>query len=155
MQAAQSRGRKRFVEDAHAPADGRLTLDQIDGVSGLGQLERGLDACDAAAHHQDVGIHRRAQRLQRLMERHPPHRGQNQGLGFLRGHARVVVNPRAVLANVRDLDQIAVRPALAAALRKVSSCMSGEQAATTTRFRPSCAMSLRMRSWPGSEHMNL
>ena len=48
-----------------------------------------------------------------------------------------------------------LRPASAAALRNVGSCMVGEQAATTTRFTPSFWMSSLIRSWPGSEHMYL
>ena len=40
-------------------------------------------------------------------------------------------------------------------MRKVGSCMVGEQAATTTRVTPSSLMSFLMRSWPGSEHMYL
>ena len=48
-----------------------------------------------------------------------------------------------------------LRPPSAAALRKVGSCMVGEQAATTARVMPSSLMSFLMRSWPGSEHMYL
>ena len=43
-----------------------------------------------------------------------------------------------------------LRPASAAALRNVGSCIVGEQAATTTRFTPSFWMSSLIRSWPGS-----
>ena len=46
-------------------------------------------------------------------------------------------------------------PALAQAVRKVFSCRCGEQAATTTRFRPSSLMSFSISSWPRLEHMNL
>ena len=48
-----------------------------------------------------------------------------------------------------------LRPPSEAALRKVGSCMVGEQAATTARVMPSSLMSFLMRSWPGSEHMYL
>ena len=34
--------------------------------------------------------------------------------------------------------------------RNVGSCILGEQAATTTRVRPSSLMSFFIRSWPGS-----
>jgi hypothetical protein len=48
-----------------------------------------------------------------------------------------------------------LRPPSATALRKVGSCMVGEQAATTTRLMPSSLMSSWMSIWPGSEHMYL
>ncbi len=48
-----------------------------------------------------------------------------------------------------------MRPARAQAPRNVFSCMWGEQAATTTRLRPSSLMSVSMSSWPVLEHMNL
>jgi hypothetical protein len=46
-------------------------------------------------------------------------------------------------------------PARASTDRKVSSWRRGEQAATTTRFRPSFSMSSRINCCPGSEHMNM
>jgi hypothetical protein len=46
-------------------------------------------------------------------------------------------------------------PAWAQARRKVGSCMRGEHAATTTRFKPNSLMSFLICSCPGSEHMNL
>ena len=46
-------------------------------------------------------------------------------------------------------------PPAAVAPRKVGSCMRGEQEATTTRFKPWSSMLFLIRSWPGSEHMNL
>ena len=48
-----------------------------------------------------------------------------------------------------------LRPASPAALRKVGSCIVGEQAATTTRLSPISWMSFLIRSCPGSEHMYL
>ncbi len=46
-------------------------------------------------------------------------------------------------------------PARWQAPRNVASCRWGEQAATTTRFRPSSWMSFSIISWPRLEHMNL
>ena len=46
-------------------------------------------------------------------------------------------------------------PPASVALRKVCSCSSGEQEATTTRFSLCSWMSFWISSWPGSEHMYL
>ena len=48
-----------------------------------------------------------------------------------------------------------LRPACAAARRKVFSCMCGEQAQTTTPVRALSSMAFLMSCWPGSEHMYL
>ncbi len=46
-------GRERLVELGHHAADGGAFFDQIDLVSGLGQIQRSLHASDAAADDQD------------------------------------------------------------------------------------------------------
>ena len=46
-------------------------------------------------------------------------------------------------------------PPFAVASRKVCSCRSGEQEATTIRFSLCSRMSCWISSWPGSEHMYL
>jgi len=48
-----------------------------------------------------------------------------------------------------------LRPASATALRKVGSCMRGEQAATTTPVRLCSMIAFLIMFWPGSEHMYL
>ena len=45
-----------LVELRHVAAEGRLALDQVDVIARVGDLQRGLDAGDAAAHDQDVGV---------------------------------------------------------------------------------------------------
>ncbi len=48
-----------------------------------------------------------------------------------------------------------LRPFSATALRKVGSCIRGEQAATTTPVSLWSSMAFLIRFWPGSEHMYL
>jgi hypothetical protein len=49
-------GREGLVELGHVPADGRFALDQVDMEARVGDLERRLDAGDAAAHHQRIRV---------------------------------------------------------------------------------------------------
>ena len=44
-------GGKGLVELGHDPADGGLGLHQVDIKTGIGQVQRGLDAGYAAAYH--------------------------------------------------------------------------------------------------------
>ncbi len=46
-------GGKGLVQLRHDPADGRILFHQVDVKSGVGQVQGGLDAGDAAPHHQD------------------------------------------------------------------------------------------------------
>ena len=48
--------REGLVELGHVPADGRLAFHQVDVLAGVGQGQRGVDAGDAAAHHQHAEL---------------------------------------------------------------------------------------------------
>jgi hypothetical protein len=60
-----------------------------------------------------------------------------------------------LLADGDQFAQVGVEAGALAGVRKVCSCRWGEQAATTTRVRPSSWMSFSINSWPRLEHMNL
>ena len=66
-------GRKGLVELRHVAADRRLLLDQIDLVSRLGQIERGLHPGNAAAHHHHGADCAGIPRGSRLTHAAPPH----------------------------------------------------------------------------------
>ncbi|OPY08054.1 MAG: hypothetical protein A4E66_01922 [Syntrophus sp. PtaB.Bin001] len=44
---------KGFVQVGHHAADGRGTLHEVDFKTGIGQIERGLNAGDSAAFNED------------------------------------------------------------------------------------------------------
>ena len=79
-----------LVELGHVAADARLALDEVDVVAGVGQLERGLQAGDAAADDQRGRVDLDEHRLQRLLLLDPLGRGRDQGLGLLGGGGLVV-----------------------------------------------------------------
>ncbi len=101
-------GWKRFIELRHMATDRRLPLNQMNGIAGVGQFERGLETGDAAAHHQRrrVDVHKR--RLQRLLVLHPSGSRRDQRFGLLGGCRGILVHPRAVLANVGHFQQVGV-----------------------------------------------
>ena len=47
-----------LVEHRHVAADGGLALDEVDLLARIGDLERGLDAGDAAADDERGGVDR-------------------------------------------------------------------------------------------------
>ena len=55
------------------PADGGLALHEIDMIAAVGDLQRRLDARDAAADHQRRRVDGHDQWLQRLVQRDPLH----------------------------------------------------------------------------------
>ncbi len=77
-----------LVELGHVAADGGLALHQVDVLAGVGQGERRVDAGDAAAHHQHVGMDGHASAFQRLVEGDPAHGGAHQVLGLFGWPAR-------------------------------------------------------------------
>ncbi|OPZ68613.1 MAG: hypothetical protein BWY81_00779 [Firmicutes bacterium ADurb.Bin467] len=102
--------RERLVELRHAAADRRRFLDDIDLVARLGDIERRLYARDAAADHEralrDRALPGRERRVfQHLRDRRARERDRLGGTDRL-----VLVNPRALLADVRDLDHVRVEP---------------------------------------------
>ena len=104
--------REGLVEHRHVPADRRVLLDEVDLLARLRQLERRLDAGDAAAHDHHVRIHRDLDRLERRVEGQAVDLGAQDALGLLGGLARVLRHPRGVLADVGHLQQVGVEPGI-------------------------------------------
>ncbi len=89
-------------------AEARLALDEVDELAGVGELEGGGGARDAAADDQRVGAHVDGEPLQRLVARDPQHGCAHQVLGLLRRCDSIVVHPAALLADVGHLDEVRV-----------------------------------------------
>ncbi len=102
-------GGEGLVELRHVAADGRLALDHVDGVTGVGQLEGRLDAGDAAADDQRVGVDRYGRRLELLLQLDAAHGAGDQRLGLFERQRFVLGHPRDLLAEVRHLHQIRVQ----------------------------------------------
>ncbi len=67
-------GWKGLVELCHVSANGRLTFDQINMKTRIGNFKRRLNARNAAAHHQCIGIDRHLEFIQRLIFDHSRYR---------------------------------------------------------------------------------
>ena len=76
-------GREGLVEHRHVAADGAGALDEVDLLAGVGDLERGLDAGDAAADDQRGGVHRRGVGHGRKPVGHAVDGAREHGLGAL------------------------------------------------------------------------
>jgi hypothetical protein len=50
-------GREGFVQLRHHPAYGRALFQKVDIVTGIGQIQGGLHACDSAPHDQNGPVH--------------------------------------------------------------------------------------------------
>ena len=72
-------------------------------------LKRRLDARNSAAHHQRVGIDRNFHLFQRSIFDHSGHGAGYHRLGFLRRHDLVRVNPRNLLADGSQLNQVRIQ----------------------------------------------
>ena len=94
-----------LVELGHVAADGRLALDQVDLLAGLGQRQRRVDAGDAAAHHQHFRIDVHLPPFERPVQHHATDGGAHQVLGLQRGGGVILVHPRVVLADVHHLQE--------------------------------------------------
>ena len=103
--------REGLVELRHVPADGGLALDEVNLLAGVGQGQRGVDAGDAAADHEDVGMDGNFFHLQGLVVRHALDGGAGQGLGLGGGLRAVGVHPRVVLADVDHVEEERIQPA--------------------------------------------
>ena len=103
-----------LVELGHVPADGRLALDQVDVVAGVGDLQRALDAGDAAAHHQRGGMDRNRHRFQRALVPDAFDAAGDHRLGLGSGRGLVGVHPRDLLADGYHLAQVGIQPGLCA-----------------------------------------
>ncbi len=92
-------------------ADGGLALDQEDLLAGVGEGHRRVDARDAAADHQHIGMDRHFLHFERLVMGHALDCGARERLGFLGGFLAVGVHPRVVLADVDHVEEERVQPA--------------------------------------------
>jgi hypothetical protein len=102
---------ERLVELRHVAADGGLALDQEDLLAGVGQGHGGVDAGDAAADDQHVGMDRHSLDFERLVIGHAFDGGAREGLGLLGGFLAVGVHPRVVLADVDHVEEERIQPA--------------------------------------------
>ena len=103
--------REGLVELGHVPADRGLALDQVDLLAGVGQGQRRVDAGDAAADHEDVGMDGNFLHLERPVVRHALDGGAGQRHGLGRGRRAVGVHPRVVLADVHHVEKEGIQPA--------------------------------------------
>ena len=108
--------RERLVDLGHLAADGRLLFDDIDLKASLGNVQRRLDARDAAANDERALGDRAAARGQRRVQMYLGDGGAAQNDGLFRARFLVLVDPGALLTDVRDLDHIGVQPRLFAGL---------------------------------------
>ena len=67
----------------HVAADGRFTLDEVDRVPSIRDLQRRSDAGDATADDEGGVVDRRQQRLQGLLLGHTVDAARDDGLGLL------------------------------------------------------------------------
>ena len=97
--------REGLVELGHVPADGGLTLHEVNLLAGVSQRQGRVDAGDAAAHDQHVGMDRHLLHLKGPVMRDAPDGGAGEGLGFRGGLGAVGVHPRVVLADVDHVEK--------------------------------------------------
>ena len=148
--------REGLGELAHVAADGGLLLDQDHLVAGVGDVERRLDAGDAAADDQRPARDRHADGL-RAAGCAGPRRTAMREISM----ALAVASSRSLWTQEQCSRMLAIshrkglRPARSAASRKVFSCMCGEQQETTTPSSLFSLMAFMTAFWPGSEHMYL
>ncbi len=120
----------------------------------FGEIERGLDAGDAAPTTMVSGLTLtlpgksgscNATRFTAALR-------ERRGLaGGLRAHR---MHPRAMLAHVGHLEEVAIESGPLAGASEGELVHHREQAATTTRLTSWSWISCAMRSWPGCQHMN-
>ena len=96
--------RKGLVKLRHVSADGRLFLNQIDHLTGVGQGQRGVNTANAAADNQHVRVDRHSLHLERLMVRHTPDGRVGEGHRLACRFAPVSVHPGVVLTGVHHLE---------------------------------------------------
>ncbi len=111
-------GGKGFVELEHVAAHGRLAFHQVDGVTGVADIQGGLHAGDAATHDHDVGMDVHGPCFQHLVEIYAVDGTGGQGLGLAGGLIFIFGDPGYLLANRGHLEEVGVQPgALAGALK--------------------------------------
>ena len=102
------KGGEGLVQLCHLAADRGLRFHDIDGEARVGDVQRGLDAGDAAADDQRPLGHGALSRCQRRVKAYLRHGSacQNDGLG--RAGGDILVHPGALLTDIRDLDHVRV-----------------------------------------------
>ena len=108
--------REGLVDLGHLAADGRLLFHDIDLKSGLGDVERRLDARDAAADDERPLGHGAAARGQGRVQMYLGDGGPAEDDGLFRARFLILVDPGALLADVGDLDHIGVETCFFAGL---------------------------------------
>ena len=108
--------RERLVDLGHLAADGRLLFDDIDLKARLGNVQRRLDARDAAADDERTLGDRAGTCGQRRVQMHLGDGGAAQNDRLFRAGFLVLVNPGALFADICDLDHIGVQTCLFAGL---------------------------------------
>ena len=108
--------REGLVDLGHLAADGRLLFDDIDLEAGLGNIQSRLDARDAAADDERALCDRAGTCGQRCIQMHLGNGGAAQDDRLFRARFLVLVDPGALLADVRDFDHVGVQTCLFAGL---------------------------------------
>ncbi len=101
-------------------ADGRLLFHQHYFETGVGQIERRLDAGDAAADDQHASGHWHADRLQGYVPLCPTDRRARDADRLLGGLVAIAVHPGALLTDIGDFALEAIQAAL---LRRIAECL--------------------------------
>ena len=104
--------RERLVDLGHFAADGRLFLDDIDLKTRVRNVQRGLNTGDAAADDKCALGNGAGACRERRVELHLCDGRAAKDDGLLGRFFLVLVDPGALLADVRDLDHVAVQPSL-------------------------------------------
>ena len=118
MHAAQSRVGKGLVELGHVSANGGRTFDQLYLVSGFSDIQRGLDAGNARAHHQNIRVDFFDTGKEFVMVVDAADSRGHQMHGLARGFFGVGHNPGAVFADAGHLKQERVEPRTQACILK-------------------------------------
>ena len=101
-----------LVEHGHVAADGGFTLDQVDVLAGVGERQGRVDAGDAAAHYQHVGINGDARLLERPLQHHAANGRAHQVASLFGGGLAVRVHPGVLLPDVDHGHVVRVEPAV-------------------------------------------
>jgi len=102
-------GRERLGQARHLAADRRFAFDQRHRHSRVGDVQGGLDAGHPAADDQRLAGHGDLDRFQGPVVADFGHGDPDQIHRFGRGASPFGMDPRAVLADVRHLDQVRIQ----------------------------------------------
>ena len=104
--------RERLVDLRHLAADGGFLLHDIHGETGIGNVQRRLDTGDTAADDQGPLGDRALACRQRGVEMYFGNGGTAQDNGLFRSRRHILVNPRALFADVGDFHHVGVETGL-------------------------------------------